>query len=187
MVNAELLRAGRLRPIRRVEYDQLVTAGAFDDERVELLYGLLVHVSPQSAPHAFAVQQLTRLLSDAVGAGAILRVQSPLAISDDSEPEPDAAIVANGDYSRAHPTTALLVIEVSGSSLREDRIVKSELYANAEIPEYWIVDVANQRVERHMDPRDGAYGQISSFAPGDSIEAACLPGAAIPIGSLFGS
>ena len=147
--------------------------GTFDDERVELLEGMLVAVSPQGAPHAFVITQLTRLLARALGEDPafVLRPQLPLAVSDESEPEPDFAIVSAGDYSRAHPETALLVIEVSESSLPKDRQIKARLYAKASIAEYWIVDLAGRAVEIHRDPRPEGYSRVSRHGESETVRA----------------
>jgi Uma2 family endonuclease len=88
----------KLRPLKRAEYDSLVESGAFAGERLELINGVMVETSPQDARHAFAVQQLTAVLSERLRGRAITRIQLPIALSDDSEPEPDVAVVALGDY-----------------------------------------------------------------------------------------
>ncbi|TMQ17727.1 MAG: Uma2 family endonuclease [Deltaproteobacteria bacterium] len=110
-----------VRSIKRAEYDRMVELGMFDDERVELLGGLLVKMSPQHAPHASTVQKLNELLMPQVQRRFTVRIQSPLALSDDTEPEPDVAVVPLGDYELEHPTTALLIIEVSDTTLNKDR------------------------------------------------------------------
>lgn len=147
----------RFRPLMRAEYDRLVDLGAFEDERIELLRGVLVTMSPQKSPHAHAVTWLNQVLLRALGDRATLRPQLPIAISDDSEPEPDIAVVPMGTYREAHPTWAHLIVEVAGSSLRKDRGVKRDVYAEAGVPEYWIVNLDEQVVEVHRQPRDGAY------------------------------
>src|SRR6187200_1961257 len=85
------------RPLKRSEYDRMVELGLFQDERVELLRGVLVKMSPQYAPHASTIQKLNKLLMSRLQDRFELRIQSPLALSDDSEPEPDVAIVPRGD------------------------------------------------------------------------------------------
>ena len=157
----------------RLEYDRLVQLGTFDDERVELLEGMLVAESPQGPPHAFVITELNRLLARALRGDAafVVRPQLPLAVSDESEPEPDFAIVAAGDYSREHPATALLVIEVSESSLPKDRQIKARLYAKASIAEYWIVDLAGRAVEIHRDPRPEGYSRVSRHGESETVRA----------------
>ena len=101
------------RPLRRAEFDKLVAAGAFDDERIELLDGVLVPMSPIGPPHSSAVDALTEILVVALQGRARVRVQNPFAASDISEPQPDLLVVARGDYRADHPRTAHLAIEVA--------------------------------------------------------------------------
>jgi Uma2 family endonuclease len=152
----------RVRPLRRAEYDRLVSLGAFGSERLELLDGRLVTMSPHGEPHAFSITRLTKRLVRGLGDRADVRVQLPLALSDVSEPAPDVAVVAPGDYLDEHPRRALLVIEVSSSSLDEDRRVKGALYAAAGIAEYWVVNLPGGLVEVHREPREGAYASIEA-------------------------
>jgi len=164
----------KLRPLRRVEYDRMVEMGLFEDERIELLHGVLVAMSPQGAPHADVIAQLNMLLTPALVGRAIVRVQSPLAVSDDSEPEPDLAVVALGDHRAAHPSTALLVVEVADSSLRKDREIKAALYAQAGVTEYWIADVPSRRLEVHRGPGALGYTQVATHESTDLIALAAF-------------
>lgn len=143
------------------EYDALVEAGLLDDEPVELLEGMLVRMSPQSAPHAEAGRRSARQLAAQLPPGWVLSVQSPLALGPRSEPEPDLAIVPDLDYSGGHPTTALLVIEVSRSSLIVDLEVKANIYAAAGIADYWALDVRGRVLHRHSDPGPDGYRLVS--------------------------
>lgn len=161
----------RIRPLNRSEYHRLGELGFFEGERVELLEGLLVSMSPQSAAHARAIVRLTRILARALE-GRVdleLRPQLPLAASPQSEPEPDFAITAASDDESDHPPTALLAIEVSASSLTKDRVVKSRVYAAANIAEYWIVDLAARRVEVQLGPEGRRYSRQESFGEADTI------------------
>jgi Uma2 family endonuclease len=137
-----------------------VELGAFEDERIELLRGLLVEMSPQHPLHAGVVGKLSELLVLALVGKAHVRVQLPFALSDDSEPETDIAVVPVADYTIDHPHTAFLIIEVAQSSLRKDRFIKAALYAEAGIPEYWIVDVVGRAVEVHGHPAGGGYVDV---------------------------
>lgn len=170
-----LPRPERLRPLRRGEYDRLVELGVFGSERVELLYGMLVSMSPQGAGHAYVVQELARRLTLMLGDRALVRAQSPLALSEESEPEPDVAVVPWGDYRKEHPRTALLVVEVAESSLRDDRLIKGRLYTEAAIPEYWIVDVRRVMLERHTRPSGGSYLERNEHGPGEALALVALP------------
>src|ERR1041385_2338487 len=138
-----------VRPLKRAEYDRLFELGVFDDERVELLRGVLVKMSPQRAPRASTVQKLIQLLMGWSQGKWSIRGQLPLALSDDTEPEPDVAVVSVGDYETEHPRTASLIIEVSDTTLKKDR-AKAAMYANAGIGEYWIVNLTARTVEVHI-------------------------------------
>jgi Uma2 family endonuclease len=175
----------RVRPLRRVEFERLVSDGLFDDERVELLGGVIVEMSQQDPRHAATVERLSRALSRAIGLQASVRVQLPFVASDDSLPEPDVAVVPLRDYDDAHPDRAFLVAEVASSSLRKDRSLKAELYARAGVPEYWIVNIAERQIEAHALPRDGAYSSVTIWRPGGSIPLAALAGAAIAVDDLL--
>jgi Uma2 family endonuclease len=166
---ADLVAPERLRPLRRPEFERMVEEGLFRDERIELLQGVLIEMSPQGARHAATVQRLTaRLVAPLIGR-AEARIQLPLAVSHDSLPEPDVAIVEPGDYDRAHPTTAFLVVEVAESSLNKDRLVKADLYAAAGVQEYWLVDLAGGLIEVRTDPVSGRYTCETPARPGQSL------------------
>jgi len=157
------------RPLRRVEYEKLAELGAFDDERVELLDGSLIVMSPQGPPHDFAIQKLNRILVQKLADRADIRIQSSFAAGDHSEPLPDVAVVPRGDYGSAHPAEALLVIEVADSSLRKDRTVKARLYAERGVPEYWVVDLRGAVVEVHTEIVNGAYARVTPYRTGALI------------------
>jgi Uma2 family endonuclease len=109
----------------------------FEHERVELIRGMVLTMSPIGPAHADPIDVLTRRLVLAMGDRAVVRVQQPFAASDDSEPEPDLALVPPGRYAADHPRQARLVIEVAQSSLTYDRETKAPLYAESGVPEYW--------------------------------------------------
>src|SRR5688572_12591292 len=117
-----------VRPLRRCEYEQLIQSGAFEGERVELLYGVVVQMSPHGTRHDGVVQRLTRLLLLGLDPRAGVRIQSAFAAASGSQPEPDVAVVAPGDYLTAHPSSAHLIIEVADSSLPIDHGLKAKLY-----------------------------------------------------------
>lgn len=168
MIDLDQLRPERLRPLRRAEYDRLIEIGAFDEEeRVELLYGMLVAMSPQYPPHAEGISRLAEVLLPALRGRARVRVQLPLALSDDSEPEPDLAVVPPQDYAAAHPATAFLVVEVAGATARKDRGLKAQLYAEAGIPEYWVVDLAHAVVVVHRQPAGANYTLVTEHREGE--------------------
>jgi Uma2 family endonuclease len=165
----DLIAPERLRMLRRAEYERMVDEGLFEDERIELLKGAIVEMSPQGAPHAAIVQRLTTRLVLALAGRAEVRIQLPLAVSDDSLPEPDVAVVAAGDYDQSHPTTAFLVVEVADSSLNKDRLIKAELYARAAVPEYWIANIATRSIEVHSEPLGGRYARVTPCRVGEAV------------------
>ena len=165
----------RIRPLLRAEYDRLVESGAFESERVELLEGMLVTMPPQDAGHAHCVQRLAEALTLALRGKAIARTQSPLALLDDSEPEPDIAVVSLGDYSSGHPTDAHLVVEISGSSQRRDRLVKGPIYARARVEEYWLVDLNSRVAEVHRHSNGARFTSVVRVGEDESLHALRFP------------
>jgi Uma2 family endonuclease len=159
----------RIRPLRRVEYDQLIQLGAFQNEKIELIEGLLVPMSPIGAPHDSAVQMLTALLVPPLIGRAAVRIQSSFAALELSEPEPDVAVVPSGDYNTAHPDQAYLIIEVAESSLSFDRGAKLRLYAKCAVPEYWIVNVADRVIEVYTEPTRDGYARLARYERGQSL------------------
>ena len=160
------------RPLRRVEYDKLVALGVFEHERVELLEGELVAMSPIGAPHHFAVTALTELLVLALHGRAWVRPQMSFAAHELSEPEPDLAIVPGVDYHAEQPGQALTIIEVAESSLAYDRGRKLRMYASCGVPEYWVVSIPERRVEVYRDPQHNGYARCDRNEPGQSIQLA---------------
>jgi Uma2 family endonuclease len=175
----------RIRPLRRVEYDALVQQGLLADSRVELLLGSLVDMTPQGPLHADIVARLAAQLTRSLPADVQVRSHSPLAVSDDSEPEPDIAVVRAGNYRSGHPQQALLVVEVAETSLRKDRSIKSALYATADIPEFWIVNLAENVVEVHRHPSDRRYTIIERIEREGTLTAEAFPQVRISVADLL--
>jgi Uma2 family endonuclease len=171
----------RIRPLRRIEYESLVERGLLADSRVELLFGALIDVTPQGPLHADVVSRLGERLVRELPRDVRTRVQSPLALSEDSEPEPDIAVVPAGDYHTAHPTRALLIIEVADTSLQKDRGIKTALYAMSGIPEFWLVNLAEKIVEVHRHPSAGRYADIQRVGTDGHLEPVQFPGLKIPV------
>ncbi len=169
MLNASVIDPDLLRPLARSEYDRMVAEGLFTDERLELLRGALVKMSPQGPLHSETVNRLLEQLMGRLSGRARVRPQCPLAVSDDSEPEPDLAVIAPGDYAEQHPITAYLVVEVADTSLGRDREIKAALYAEAGIPEYWVVNLVEKVVEVYRDPGEGRYRSVATVGRGDAI------------------
>ena len=137
------------------EYFDLVTRGVLQpDDRVELLEGVIVAEPPMDPPHASGITRVDRALRRALGERVIIRVQQPFIVGGYSVPEPDVAVVpgTEADYDTQHPTQALLIVEVAASSLPQDRLTKSRIYAAAHVPEYWVVNLRDRCVEVFRDP-----------------------------------
>lgn len=183
MLNVAMIAPDVLRPLLRTEYERMVALGWFADERIELLQGVLVKMSPQGPRHIAVIRRLLRLLVLGVGERAEVQPQGPLALTNDSEPEPDVALVPIG-YADELPSQAYLVIEVADSSLAKDRSVKAPLYASAGVPEYWIVNITDRVIEVHRDAQEGVYRQIFVCRPGDAVEVASFPDIRIAVADV---
>jgi Uma2 family endonuclease len=182
--------ASQIRRFDVGEYHALIDAGVLgEDEHVELLEGVMISMAPHGPPHAAAVGSLNMLLTAAAGPERMVRCQLPLTLGDDSEPEPDFAIVPAPEGRRRdrHPSTALLVVEVAQSSLRIDRVVKTRLYARAGIAEYWIVDVAREAIEVYRDPdaANGVYRTLATLGRADVLTTPALPELRAPVSAVF--
>lgn len=139
----------------RQDYEKMIDAGLFPPgTHAELLDGVVLEMSPQHSPHATAVCLAAEALREVFGRGHTMRVQLPLALDPDSEPEPDVAVVPGSPraYRAAHPASALLIVEVSDTTLAYDRERKGSLYARAGITDYWIVNIPAQRLEVYRRP-----------------------------------
>lgn len=168
----------------RDEYYRMGEAGLFHDERVELLDGEIITLSPQNTPHASTVYRLAHRLEQLIGNTTCIRCQLPIVLNDWSEPEPDIAVCVPDpdDYSRAHPQPGqiLLLIEVADASLTYDQSQKACLparqaaaYAANGIPELWIVNLLDRRLEVLTAPATGSYRQQRYAFAGDGLP---LPG-----------
>jgi Uma2 family endonuclease len=183
------------RRLRRVEYECLVERGLFEpDDRVELIDGLLVVREPQNAPHLVALQLAQRELQRAFGDGWNVRPAGPVALDEDSEPEPDLAVVPGDprDYVGGHPARPALVVEVSLTRLDFDREYKASLYARAAIVDYWIVNLVDRVVEVRRRPitSDAApygwtYENMSMLGADASVTPLAAPFASIRVADLL--
>jgi Uma2 family endonuclease len=163
----------RIRPLRRSEYDVLVEQGVFGDgDRIQLLDGELVEMSPQHAPHADTVEALNELLMPALAGRARVRVQLPLGAGKYSEPEPDLAVVPLDEPRGRHPERALHVIEVADSTVRLDLARKAPIYAAAGVPVYWVIDLPADVVHVHTVPTPDGYATID-VQPADAVLDVC--------------
>jgi len=182
------------RKFTREDYYRLAELGVLrEDERVELIEGEILQMAPIGPEHVAATHSLYDRLRRVFGKGYVVRMQSPLSLGD-SEPQPDLAVVAGSpsDFQHAHPTHAVLVIEVAQSSLPYDREVKSSLYARAGIPDYWVLDLENRRLEVYRDPVESldapfgyAYRTRLVLSPRDTIAPLARPERALRVRRLL--
>jgi Uma2 family endonuclease len=166
----------------------MIEAGVFGPEdRLELLNGEIIDMAPQRSRHATAVTLLGDALRAVFGRGVIIRVQLPFSLNADSQPEPDVAVVAGNprDYRDAHPGRALLICEVSDTSLAYDRGEKLCAYARAGIPEYWILDLTSGTLEVCRTPTDGGYADRRMVSADARVAPIARPGSALAVGELL--
>jgi Uma2 family endonuclease len=176
--------------LTRRDYYRLGEAGILrEGDRVELLEGQLVDMSPIGPRHAIVVDNLTELLVTRFAARARIRCQQPVVLDDGSEPQPDFGLVRRPwrGFPHTHPAPGdiFLLIEVSDSSLDFDSTVKLELYARAGIREVWIVDLTTDGVLLHRGPSGGGYGSVARVESVGMLDVEGLPGVTIPVAEVF--
>jgi Uma2 family endonuclease len=178
----------------RLEYEQLAETGFFDDDPVELMGGQLVVCEPKGTYHVTVMGRVHEAVRAPLPPGWIVRDQAPIALGDDSAPEPDLAVVPGGldDYLNAHPSVPALVIEVADASLSFDRKVKGSLYARGGIRDYWIVNVVDRVLEVYREPQPDAsavygwsYGSLRTVRPVETVTPLALAGMSIPVAALL--
>jgi Uma2 family endonuclease len=148
-------------------YDRIVEAGLLDGQRVELIDGVITDMSPQSPQHAAAVRVLAIYLQSLISQ---LQIQAPLRVAaPNTLPEPDVAIVTSPPLATAHPAGALFVAEVASTSRELDLHRKAELYAESEVPVYWVIDTSARTVHVHTDPAAGRYGSVDVYETGTAV------------------
>lgn len=163
------------------EFYQMADAGILrEDDRVELLAGEIVEMTPIGSRHAACVSRLARLLIQHAGDRYIVRIQDPVRLDRHSEPQPDLAVVsARPDFYReAHPgpDDVLLLIEVADSSAELDRVDKVPLYGRSGIPEVWVVDLNAQQVDVYTGPTTDGYERHETVGAGGSLRPCAIPG-----------
>jgi len=183
-----------LRRWRRAEYERLVDLGVFRSEPIELIGGQLVVAEPQGAYHAAAISTAEYALRALLPPGWIVRTQMPVALDDESEPEPDLVVVRGhpGDYRASHPAHPALAIEVAESSLAFDRERKVSLYARARIEDCWIVNLVDRVLEVYRDPEPDAsavygwrYRSVTVLAPPAILVPLAFPSSRVAVGDLL--
>ena len=183
------------RRFTRVEYEYLVEEGVIaPDERMELIGGLLVARDRQRDTHAFGAEMAAAALQKAFGIGYRVRVQLPVALDDESEPEPDVSVVRGSlaQADRTLPSRPDLIVEVAESSLTFDRREKASLYARARVEDYWIVNLVSRVLEVHREPiRDARapygwrYASVRTLTSVDVVLPLAAPLSRIAIADLL--
>jgi Uma2 family endonuclease len=179
----------------RVEYERLVELAVFQPgDRVELVGGQLMVREPQGSPHAVAVRLAEDALRAAFGSGWEVRVQMPVALDDESEPEPDVAVCAGSprDYLAGHPSRPILLVEVAEASLAFDREHKGSLYARAHVPDYWIVNLVDRVLEIQREPTPSAeapygwrFSTLLRLGSADAVSPLAAPRARVSVADLL--
>jgi Uma2 family endonuclease len=164
----------RRRRFSRAEYERLIELGIFQaGEPIELIGGELMVAEPQGAAHYTAIRKIAKALEAAFGRGWEVRTQGPIGLDDDSEPEPDVAVVPGSpdDYGRAHPSRPALTVEVAESSLNIDRRHKGSLYARAGLPDYWVLNLIDRVLEVYREPVEDSTAPFGwRYARGDVLD-----------------
>lgn len=185
-----------LRRWQRAEYDRLVDLGIFHGEPIELIGGQLVVAEPKGAYHVSTVTKIEYALRAVLPPGWLVRSQAPMWLDDESEPEPDLAVVPGGfdDYLDSHPSRVALLIEVADSSLAFDRERKGSLYARAGVADYWIVNLIDHVLEVHRESVSDAaavhgwrYASIVRLGPSVSVTALAFAHRPILVSDLLPS
>jgi Uma2 family endonuclease len=186
----------RTRRWTRIEYDKLIEEGVFQPaERLELLAGQLVVREPQGTPHATGIRLVTRALRGVFAEDRwIVDMQLPVALDEESEPEPDVTVTAGDprDYLPSHPSRPVLVVEVAETSLALDREEKGSLYARARVPEYWILNLRDRLLEVYREPHPDTsalhgwvYRSRKNLAAGEHVTPLAAPTARIAVAELL--
>ncbi len=186
------------RTFNRDEYYKMAEAGVFGPrERVELIQGEIIRMSPQNSPHAGSVSKATMVLTRSFGDTYIVRVQLPLTLADDCEPEPDFALVSPEALEKSlqanrHPGWADLILEVADSSLAYDSCEKASLYACYAILDYWLLDVRARRLVVHRRPVDDpeqpfhyGYAEVTVFDAEACVAPLCLPDRVVQVADML--
>lgn len=173
------------------DYERMITAGILaEDDRVELIDGEVIAMSPTGPPHAAIVNRLNALLNRRFAGAAIVSVQNPIRLNDYSEPQPDLAVLRPRDdfYAQSHPTASdiLLLVEVADTSLAYDRTEKLPRYAQESIPEVWLVDLDNELVIQYARLALNQYRHQVTLARGQTLVAQSVANFEISIDTIFG-
>lgn len=174
------------------DFHRVGETGVFDNRRPVLIRGLILEQGMMNPPHALGVELVTEALRVAFGSRWRFRGQLPLVLGLDTDPMPDVAVIAGGvrDQGSVHPTMAVLVVEISDTTLALDLTEKAELYATAGVPDYWVLDLAGRRLLVLRDPAPiaaggSAYRTQQTLGPTESITPSGAPNATIKVSDLL--
>jgi len=178
-------------PITVEMFHLMADRGAFHpEERVELIGGEIFEMSPVGSLHIRCVNFLNTFLTRVLGPAYIVSVQNPIVLDDESEPQPDISVLKfrSDFYKNETPKAAHVevVIEVADSSVEFDRSTKLSRYASAGIPEAWLIDLVNDRVEVHTQPKEGGYGIIRNYRRGENATSETIPGIDLAVDDVIG-
>ena len=177
-------------PFTVEDFHRLARIGVLrEDDRVELIDGQVVEMSPIGGPHAACVRRLNDIFATRVLDVAVVDIQNPIVLGLRDQPQPDVTVLrrrAGGYRDHPRPPDILLVIEVADTTLAYDRGAKMPLYARAGIPEAWLVDVAAERIHIHRDPAAGAYRSIQVLSRGEAVTPLGFPHVTIPANEILG-
>jgi Uma2 family endonuclease len=178
------------RPFTREQYHRMVEAGILEPtERLELIRGEIVEMSPIGRRHVAFVNNLTQLLVMRLAGRAIVSVQNPMVLAEDTEPRPDLALFRRRSvsYKDADATVedVFLLIEVAEGSLPYDRSTRLQLYAEVGMPEYWLVDVAAEGVEVYRVPQGGVYRDVARVDGTGTVNPAAFPDVILTLAEIF--
>ncbi len=162
------------------EYHKMIEIGMFpENDRLELITGELIQMSPIGSRHAACVDRLSELFFFSLGRRVIVRVQNPVILNENSEPQPDIALLRRRSdfYQNGNPQPAdiLLLVEVADTSIAYDRTVKIPLYAQHHIPEVWLIDLNQTSLEIYRDADGNTYQTVQQISPGASVNILAFP------------
>jgi Uma2 family endonuclease len=174
-----------IRPLKRIEYERLAAEGFFEDEKVELLFGMVVPMAPIDWAHVESTYRVRRRLEKMLGERAHVYENCPFAASDISMPQPDLLVTESVDDWTNRPVKAFLVVEVARSSLRRDKGPKAVLYGLSDVLEYWIVDHVHGAVEVYRDPGSGEWCSKQTYRRGETLAMVAFPDVTIDVTSIL--
>ena len=173
------------------EYHKMIAAGIFtEDDKIELIRGEIVQMSPLGPRHASHVNRLNELLILRLAGRVTVTVQNPVELDDTSEPQPDLAIAQRRAdfYEAGHPQSndIFLLIEVADTTVKSDRAVKIPLYAEDKISEVWLLDINERCLEVHREPSVNGYQNVQKLREGQTIAIQAFPDVVFAVDELLG-